>query len=574
MTKRIQTTMLALPFSTWAIAFYAVLFNCFGTGYATAATYYVATTGVDTATGSAAQPWRTLQRAANVVNPGDTVLVATGVYRESVRFTRSGTSSQRVVFRNATGQYPVIDGQGLSIGQWGALVGFTDVGYVRLEGFEIRNSPAFSVYVGGESHHLELMNLNVHNGASSGIWLEGPKVTPAMSVISGSRVHDNQLGGITVWLATGGYYRIEGNEVWGNQGVGNYDGIQVGGGDGGTHHIVVKNNIVHHNGSSNNGADPLDTGGHGINHHYLVEGNYIHDSLGSLKTHSGGLAYYTPGVSGYHIVRFNVSVGSGYVTYGYPNPVAIYNNTFINCGQAFFIWNDSSPDGNLGDSTYTGGDTGRMSVKNNVFWQEVVSSSNYLMLTAGSYPVDVTYRSVRLQNNLYKVYPGQNFGWNGVQGPMSPSVFLAYQQSNAPNYPDTGSVLTSAAFSQMFAAADDYHLLGTSPAIDKGTALTKALNAGSNATTLVVDRASYFHDGFCLNGECLSTPDSIVIGNSAPIRIVAVDGVKNTITLASPANWTIGTPVTLPFIGNAPDMGALEYSATSLPAPTNLRIIR
>jgi len=110
MTKRIQTTMLALPFSTWAIAFYAVLFNCFGTGYATAATYYVATTGVDTATGSAAQPWRTLQRAANVVNPGDTVLVATGVYRESVRFTRSGTSSQRVVFRNATGQYPVIDG--------------------------------------------------------------------------------------------------------------------------------------------------------------------------------------------------------------------------------------------------------------------------------------------------------------------------------------------------------------------------------------------------------------------------------------------------------------------------------
>jgi hypothetical protein len=156
---------------------------------------------------------------------------------------------------------------------------------------------------------------------------------------------------------------------------------------------------------------------------------------------------------------------------------------------------------------------------------------------------------------------------------MSPSVFLAYQQSNAPNYPDTGSVLTSAAFSQMFAAADDYHLLSTSPAIDKGTALTKALNAGSNATTLVVDRASYFHDGFCLNGECLSTPDSIVIGNSAPIRIVAVDGVKNTITLASPANWTIGTPVTLPFIGNAPDIGALEYSATSLPAPTNLRII-
>ncbi|MEO8629806.1 MAG: hypothetical protein ABI612_17140, partial [Betaproteobacteria bacterium] len=67
--------------------------------------------------------------------------------------------------------------------------------------------------------------------------------------------------------------RIDSNEVWGNAGTGNYDGIQVGSGSGGTHHVLVKNNIVHDNGSENAGEDPIDVGGHGINHHYLIEGN-------------------------------------------------------------------------------------------------------------------------------------------------------------------------------------------------------------------------------------------------------------------------------------------------------------
>ena len=52
------------------------------------ATYHVAGTGGDGNPGTAAAPWRTLQKAAGAVNPGDTVVVHAGTYAP-VSLTRS-----------------------------------------------------------------------------------------------------------------------------------------------------------------------------------------------------------------------------------------------------------------------------------------------------------------------------------------------------------------------------------------------------------------------------------------------------------------------------------------------------
>jgi hypothetical protein len=549
--------------------------------HALAATYYVAPAGDDSAAGTQTQPWRTLQRAVRGANPGDTVLVSSGTYREAITFTRSGSAGSKIVFKSTGSQPAVLDGQGLSIAQYGALVGFNNVSYIRLEGLEIRNSPAYNVWVGGESHHLELVGLDIHNGSSSGIWLDGPKNRAAMSVISGNHVHDHPMGGITVWSATGGYYMIENNEVWANKGTANYDAIQVGGGDAGTHHIVVRNNFVHDNGSVDTGEDAIDLGGHAINHHYLVEGNIMSGGTGSFKLHSGQLktGWYVPGVSSFHIARFNQLLGKGFVTYEFPNPIAVYNNTFINCGQCvMFYGEDSSKNQNLGDSTYTGGDAGRMMWKNNLFYQDSASTA-YALLTSGpsGATIDLTYRSVRFQSNMYKISSGQRLTWTALFGPpLDDAAFSSYKSSSAPNFPDAGSVITTAPLAQMFtnAAAGDFHLAAGSPAIDKGTPLTRALNTGTGSTTLVVDRASYFQDGYCAGGECLNTPDSILIGNSTPVKIAAINDLTNTITLATPATWTAGTPVSLPFKGAAPDIGAFEYGGASvLPAPSNFHII-
>ena len=50
-----------------------------------AGTYYVSTSGSDaTGAGSLAKPWRTIQKAANSVGPGSTVLIQPGTYIDAV----------------------------------------------------------------------------------------------------------------------------------------------------------------------------------------------------------------------------------------------------------------------------------------------------------------------------------------------------------------------------------------------------------------------------------------------------------------------------------------------------------
>ena len=63
-----------------------------------ASTYYVATTGSDSGPGTNSQPWLTLQKAANSVHAGDTVIVRAGTYRGFTQ-TTSGTATARITFQ-------------------------------------------------------------------------------------------------------------------------------------------------------------------------------------------------------------------------------------------------------------------------------------------------------------------------------------------------------------------------------------------------------------------------------------------------------------------------------------------
>lgn len=64
-----------------------------------AATYYVAPAGLDSNWGDFDRPLQTIQEAANRAQPGDTVLIRGGVYRESVTVPRSGTAAEPIAFR-------------------------------------------------------------------------------------------------------------------------------------------------------------------------------------------------------------------------------------------------------------------------------------------------------------------------------------------------------------------------------------------------------------------------------------------------------------------------------------------
>src|SRR4051812_23692982 len=79
--------------------------------HAMASVLHVATTGSDAADGSEASPLRTINRAAAIARPGDTVVVHGGEYREWVTPRRGGLSDQRrITYEAAAGEHVVIKG--------------------------------------------------------------------------------------------------------------------------------------------------------------------------------------------------------------------------------------------------------------------------------------------------------------------------------------------------------------------------------------------------------------------------------------------------------------------------------
>jgi hypothetical protein len=71
----------------------------------------VTTSGADTGDGSVSRPFRTINRAAELARPGDTVIVHGGEYREWVQPRRGGLSgARRITYQAAPGEHVVIKG--------------------------------------------------------------------------------------------------------------------------------------------------------------------------------------------------------------------------------------------------------------------------------------------------------------------------------------------------------------------------------------------------------------------------------------------------------------------------------
>ncbi|MBU1381380.1 hypothetical protein KKD49_11170, partial [Myxococcota bacterium] len=75
-------------------------------------TYYVSTSGSDENDGlTPANSLRTIQKAADLVNVGDTVLIAGGTYSEQVYIKATGTENAPITFRNVPGEKVIHDGK-------------------------------------------------------------------------------------------------------------------------------------------------------------------------------------------------------------------------------------------------------------------------------------------------------------------------------------------------------------------------------------------------------------------------------------------------------------------------------
>lgn len=107
--------------------------------------FHVSQSGSDHAAGTAAEPFRTISKAAALAMPGDTVKVHAGTYREWVSPANSGTADHRIVYESAgdgeviiTGAEPVTDWTDEGDGVWRTEVSNTL--------FTIRNPYSTPVY--------------------------------------------------------------------------------------------------------------------------------------------------------------------------------------------------------------------------------------------------------------------------------------------------------------------------------------------------------------------------------------------------------------------------------------------
>src|SRR5262245_15712931 len=126
------------------------------------ATLYVATSGNDAGDGSSNTPWRTLQHAADVVNPGDTVIVRAGKY-VGLYLDRDGTAANRIVFRAEAGV--TIDQRNATTADGINLEG---ADYVTIEGFNVVGMPRTGIR-SVLNHDVVIRNNRLDQNAKWGI---------------------------------------------------------------------------------------------------------------------------------------------------------------------------------------------------------------------------------------------------------------------------------------------------------------------------------------------------------------------------------------------------------------------
>jgi len=276
---------------------------------ATAKTYIVDKNNVggngcnNTWTGTLARPLCSIPMGIAKLKPGDTLLVRQGAY-PAFEVKKSGAAGKYITIAGYKTERPLIKG--------GAGIKLIGTAYVRIRQFEVTNASANGDYMGGititpssstNPHHNIIEKNKVHHNTAknmSGIkiadgsynkvlsnvvynnYFAGIRVVSNSAVMTGNEIgfnrvynhtlaggdsdgiglygekltktniHDNVVygnsdDGIDSWDTSGNI--IAGNVVYNQNGVGDGNGIKVGGTSSGGHNII-KNNVAYNNKSN------------------------------------------------------------------------------------------------------------------------------------------------------------------------------------------------------------------------------------------------------------------------------------------------------------------------------------
>jgi hypothetical protein len=284
-------------------------------------TYYVSTDGDDSNPGTESAPWRTIQKAANSVGPGDAVYVHAGTYRELVSLRTSGV--ERISVRPVqltNGSKATIGGDLGNVAAGDYLYVYRSMksnngafriakvgdGFVRVEGAPFvdesegtQASIGTPIVFGNDGSGKILVDIGHSNCRNpvinfdhvSYVIVERFQVTGSchagVAMVAGShhnvfrngKVYGNDRPGIYIasenYSEGNTYNIIEANEIFDNgqngPGEGVYIGEAYGDDDSDYNHII--DNVIYHPLGGNEGADikPNTVG-------TVIEGNVFRDS--------------------------------------------------------------------------------------------------------------------------------------------------------------------------------------------------------------------------------------------------------------------------------------------------------
>ncbi len=455
---------------------------------------YVATNGEDSNPGTIEKPLRTIQHAADVAKPGDTVNVRAGSYCQQLAVKVSGNAEQGfITFRSQPGEKAVLDGGCLTPEGESSMVLLTNVSYVRIQGLEIRNlrtsdyrSVPGGIRVFGGGSHIEIVHNDVHHieqnsthrlrpgsGANGfGISVYGTSATTPISdlVIDGNDVHHLKTGSSESLVVNGNVagFRITKNTVHDNNNIGiDVIGFEHTAPDPAVDRArdgVVSENLVYSITARGNPAYGETPDSDGIyvdgGTRILIERNVIHDADFGIELASE----HRVGSTSHIIARNNLiyschapgfSIGGYDEKRGTTEDVVIVNNTLYKndtwkTGQGEFLM--------------------QFYMRNNVFKNNIVYVGDHgIAMTSKSGRMDGGAPTVTMDHNIY-YFPS---GSKAVKWSFDTKDYSSFEEYVAATGNDQKSQFADPQF--VDADAHNFHLRPDSPARNAGEDLGAAI---------------------------------------------------------------------------------------------------
>ncbi|MFO7947437.1 MAG: right-handed parallel beta-helix repeat-containing protein [Armatimonadota bacterium] len=501
------------------------------------AEYFLAPTGDDANPGTREAPWQSLTRANKALEPGDTATFLPGDYVGSIVPANSGTEQAPITYRSseplgarlmpADGSAPIrldgheyiaiadfyIDGQHQAT--WASV---THCRNITISGCEMRRSPGTTLFL--ESSQLRLIDNTFSADRLRGDMLHIRNCNEVL--FEGNST--TRVGHCPLRIHNCFNVAVRAN-VFRNEWGRNYEFWNSG-------RLLIERNIV----------------------------TRARDSAGSADSRAKNL--YDDSIFRQNLVFGNLHTPlntSSYIWRGARATSPLYRGPFVAVNSRFY--HNTIAD-NLGNGWQLHGiHVGANVFKNNIFHRNDYAGGGTQVVRGDEISDDNRFVS----NILSGTEPGQpvvQYGssyWTAGEAnenTMTVGDFWSEFHENIdadPAFVDAGN--------------RDYRLTDESPAIDAGTPLTWAMGEGSGRKLPVTD-GRWFYDGFGIEGE---KGDLIAIGsgeNLARIERVELRYYQPAILhLDREMIWEDGAPVSLPWVGEMPDIGAFEHAANH---PTQL----